>query len=108
MKTPDLYPLLACIVSEYGALMRSQGATKNIGAIGSDLTVGEWIGGRLGGLMAKAQGIVSAGAAVLPACHVDSPQHAAYCARVEELEAEGCVTSDAQAIADLELGEIVR
>lgn len=38
----------------------------------------------------------------LPACHEDSPLHDAYCARVEELEAEGCCTSDAQAIADLE------
>ena len=38
----------------------------------------------------------------LPACHQDSPQHAAYVARVEELEAEGCDTSDAQGIADME------
>ena len=38
----------------------------------------------------------------LPACHHDSPQHAAYVARVEELEAEGCDTSDAQGIADME------
>jgi hypothetical protein len=38
----------------------------------------------------------------LPACHEASPQHAAYVARVEELEAEGCDTSDAQGIADME------
>jgi len=38
----------------------------------------------------------------LPACHQDSPQHAAYVARVEELEAEGCDTSEAQGIADME------
>jgi hypothetical protein len=38
----------------------------------------------------------------LPACHQDSPQHAAYVTRVEELEAEGCDTSDAQGIADME------
>ena len=38
----------------------------------------------------------------LPACHQDSPQHAAYVARVEQLEAEGCDTSDAQGIADME------
>jgi hypothetical protein len=38
----------------------------------------------------------------LPACREASPQHAAYVARVEELEAEGCDTSDAQGIADME------
>ena len=37
-----------------------------------------------------------------PACHENNPQHAAYVARVEELEAEGCTTSDAQGIADME------
>lgn len=43
----------------------------------------------------------------LPACHQDSPQHAAYVARVEELEAEGCDTSDAQGIADMEFSRIL-
>ena len=38
----------------------------------------------------------------LPACHENNPQHAAYVARVEELESEGCDTSDAQGIADME------
>lgn len=38
----------------------------------------------------------------LPASHQDSPEHAAYCARVEELEAEGLCTSDAQGVADVE------
>ena len=38
----------------------------------------------------------------IPACHKKSPQHAAYVARVEELEAKGCTTSDAQDIADME------
>lgn len=43
----------------------------------------------------------------LPACHQDSPQHAAYVARVEELEAEGCDTSDAQGIADMEFSRLL-
>lgn len=43
----------------------------------------------------------------LPACHEDSPQHAAYVARVEELEAEGCDTSDAQGIADIEFSKLL-
>ena len=38
----------------------------------------------------------------LPACHEDSPRHEAYVARVAELEAGGCDTSDAQGIADME------
>jgi len=42
----------------------------------------------------------------LPACHEDSPYHAAYVARVEELEAEGCDTSDAQGIADMEFKDL--
>jgi len=44
----------------------------------------------------------------LPACHQDSPQHAAYVARVEELEAEGCDTSDAQGIADMEFDALTK
>ena len=43
----------------------------------------------------------------LPACHQDSPQHAAYVARVEQLEAEGCDTSDAQGIADMEFSRLL-
>jgi hypothetical protein len=43
----------------------------------------------------------------LPACHQDSPQHAAYVARIEELEAEGCATSDAQGIADVEFDQLL-
>lgn len=43
----------------------------------------------------------------LPACHEASPQHAAYVARVEELEAEGCDTSDAQGIADMEFDQLL-
>jgi hypothetical protein len=39
----------------------------------------------------------------LPPCHTDSPLHPAWLARVAELEAEGCDTSDAQAIADIEM-----
>ena len=42
----------------------------------------------------------------LPACHEDSPYHEAYVARVEELEAEGCDTSDAQGIADMEFKDL--
>jgi hypothetical protein len=48
--------------------------------------------------IAKAEG----GGMNLPASHEDSPDHAAYCARVEALEAEGLTTSDSQAVADLE------
>ena len=44
----------------------------------------------------------------LPACHQDSPQHAAYVARVKELEAEGCDTSDAQGIADMEFDALTK
>ena len=47
-------------------------------------------------------------ATALPACHQDSPQHAAYVARVEELEAEGCDTSDAQGIADMEFDALTK
>lgn len=36
----------------------------------------------------------------LPPCHVTSPLHSAWLAKVAELEAEGCETSDAQSIAD--------
>jgi hypothetical protein len=43
----------------------------------------------------------------LPACHEDSPHYEAYVARVEELEAEGCTTSDAQGIADWEFDSII-
>lgn len=39
---------------------------------------------------------------ILPASHQDSPEYEAYCARVEELEAEGLCTSDAQGVADVE------
>jgi hypothetical protein len=39
----------------------------------------------------------------LPACHQDSPNHKQWVKRVEELEREGCDTSDAQAIADMEI-----
>lgn len=38
----------------------------------------------------------------LPASHEDHPRHVEYCARVEELEAEGLCTSDAQGVADYE------
>jgi hypothetical protein len=37
-----------------------------------------------------------------PACHEKSPYHEQWLRRVEELEKEGCTTSDAQAIADME------
>jgi hypothetical protein len=43
----------------------------------------------------------------LPACHEASPQHAVYVARVEKLEAEGCDTSDAQGIADMEFDQLL-
>ena len=39
----------------------------------------------------------------LPPSHVDSPFHFKWLARIAELEAEGCDTSDAQSIADIEL-----
>jgi hypothetical protein len=39
----------------------------------------------------------------LPPCHQDSPRHQEWLARVEELEKEGCTTSDAQGIADIEI-----
>lgn len=42
---------------------------------------------------------------ILPAPHQDSPEYEAYCARVEELEAEGLTTSDAQGVADVEFRE---
>ena len=42
----------------------------------------------------------------LPACHEDHPRHKEYCARVEELEAEGLDTSDAQGIADIEFRDL--
>jgi hypothetical protein len=38
-----------------------------------------------------------------PPSHIDSPLHPAWLARVAELESEGCDTSDAQSIADIEL-----
>jgi len=41
-----------------------------------------------------------------PACHEDSPQHEEWVKRVEELENEGCTTSDAQGIADMEFDMI--
>lgn len=39
----------------------------------------------------------------LPPCHIHSPLHQQWLARVSELEAEGLDTSDAQSIADMEL-----
>lgn len=39
----------------------------------------------------------------LPACHENSPKHQEWVKRVEELEQEGCDTSDAQGIADMEI-----
>ena len=50
---PALLDSLQAIVSEYEALMRSQGAQANIGAIGSVFTAGEWVGSRLGGHIAE-------------------------------------------------------
>jgi hypothetical protein len=41
----------------------------------------------------------------LPACHEDSPLFDSYVARVEQLESEGCTTSDAQGIADMEFAK---
>jgi hypothetical protein len=35
-----------------------------------------------------------------PPCHITSPLHSAWLAKVAQLEAEGCDTSDAQSIAD--------
>jgi hypothetical protein len=37
-----------------------------------------------------------------PACHEESDLHEKWLERVEELENEGCTTSDAQGIADME------
>jgi hypothetical protein len=42
----------------------------------------------------------------LTACHQDSHKHYQWIARVQELENEGCDTSDAQAIADMEIDGI--
>ena len=39
----------------------------------------------------------------LPPSHVDSPLYAKWIAIVEQMEAEGCDTSDAQSIADIEV-----
>lgn len=39
----------------------------------------------------------------LPSCHQDSPNHEQWVKRVKELEDEGMDTSDAQAIADMEI-----
>jgi hypothetical protein len=38
----------------------------------------------------------------LPPCHIDSPQHQAWLARVAALEADGLDTTDAQSVADVE------
>jgi hypothetical protein len=54
--SPDMFQALQTIVSDYEALMRSQGAQVNIG---SDFTAAEWVGSRLGGHIAKAKNIVS-------------------------------------------------
>jgi hypothetical protein len=55
VNAPALLDSLQAIVSEYEALMRSQGAQANIGAIGSAFTAGEWVGSRLGGHIAEAK-----------------------------------------------------
>jgi hypothetical protein len=39
----------------------------------------------------------------LPPSHVDSPYFEEWVRIVEEMEAEGCTTSDAQSIADVEI-----
>jgi len=39
----------------------------------------------------------------LPPCHQDSPLHDKWLAIVAQMEAEGCTTSDAQSIADIEV-----
>lgn len=49
---PELLETLRAIAAEYRALQRSQGASKNID---SEFTAGEWIGSRLGGLIARAE-----------------------------------------------------
>jgi hypothetical protein len=39
----------------------------------------------------------------LPPCHQDSPLHDKWLAIVAQMEEEGCDTSDAQSIADIEV-----
>ena len=40
-----------------------------------------------------------------PACHEKSPYYEQWVRRVKELEKEGCDTSDAQAIADMDFDD---
>lgn len=56
---PEILEALQAIVSDYSALMRSQGASADIGAPSSPFTAGEWVGSRLGAHIAKAQSIIS-------------------------------------------------
>lgn len=56
---PDLLAVLSSMVSDYAALQRSQGASANIGAIGSEFTAGQWVGSRIGGHIAKAQQLIA-------------------------------------------------
>lgn len=42
----------------------------------------------------------------LPASHEDHPRHKEYCTRVDELEAEGLTTSDAQGVTDMEFKDL--
>ena len=56
---PDLLSALELIAQEYAALMRSQGASADIGSLGSEYTAGEWVGSRLGSHIAKAQELIA-------------------------------------------------
>jgi hypothetical protein len=56
---PDLLSALSAIVADYHALQRSQGASANIGAIGSEFTAGAWLGSRLGGHIAHAESAIA-------------------------------------------------
>lgn len=56
---PEMLDALQAIVSDYSALMRSQGASADIGGPSSPFTAGEWVGSRLGAHIAKAHGIIS-------------------------------------------------
>lgn len=56
---PEMLSALESITQEYAALMRSQGASADIGGSASPFTAGEWVGSRLGAHIAKAQSIIS-------------------------------------------------
>lgn len=56
---PDMFEALQAIVSDYSALMRSQGASADIGGPSSPFTAGEWVGSRLGSPIANAQELIS-------------------------------------------------